>query len=430
MKIAVFTDVFLDVPGGIPSSIRAQKRSLEELGHEVVVFAPGFQDSLKGLPVAERKNVILVPTHPVIRVNGAPLSKRPELVEKLVLKKFPKFNFDLVHVHYEASCSIAGMKLARRFDKPLIQTMHGREDMAAQINIPFGLKTVVGYLLSYLHSRYIPHPSKINHSASLAPTLVRRKMWELMVNHANFADRIITPSEHFKKKLMQMGVTKPVFTVSNGVDDSMIAELDQRVARADGSLVREFKDGDKLRIFWNSRLSNEKRIMPFMEALSMMREPFCCSFVGDGNGLNKAKRFACNHNLLCDGHKRLQNNHKLSEVIFYGRVPHEEVLDKMLTQHVSVTVSYGFDTQGLTLLEAEATGLPVFFCDPDMKEIVPAEGSVMAAGPSPAQMARALDHLARNPGRVKKMSQAMLAHRHKIMQSAQIRKLLEVYQAN
>lgn len=418
MRIAVFTDILLDVPGGIPSSIIAQKRSLEELGHEVFVFAPGFSSSLKSMPAKERKNIILIPTHSVIRVNGAPLSKRPGKVERAILAEFPEFDFDIVHAHYEASCSIAGMKLARRFNKPLVQTMHGREDMAVQINVPKGLKTLVAALLCFLHSHYIPHFKEATVDASLAPTLARRKMWNIMINHANYADRVITPSEHFKTKIVEMGVEKPVFVVSNGVDDDIVAELDARVKRTNGSLIRQLEDGDKLRIFWNSRLSKEKRIMPFMEALSLMREPFCCTFVGDGNGLKKAQRFAEGHNLVYG---------KNQQVFFYGRVSHEEVLDKMLKQHVSVTVSYGFDTQGLTLLEAEATGLPVFFCDPDMKENVPKGGFVMADGCSSAQMAHALDAIARNPQMIKKMSEVMLAHRTEVLQSTQIKKLLKVY---
>ncbi len=418
MRLAVFTDVLLDVPGGIPSSIMAQKRSLEELGHEIVVFAPGFAASLKNMPAKERKNIITVPTHHVFRPNGAPLSKRPGKVERFVLSRFPEFDFDIVHVHYEASCSIAGMKLARRFNKPLVQTMHGREDMAVQINIPKGLKTFVATVLCFLHSRYIPHFKQATADASLAPTLARRKMWNIMVNHANYADKVITPSEHFKTKIVEMGVEKPVFVVSNGVDDDMVAELDARVKRMDGSLIRKVEEGDRLRIFWNSRLSREKRIMPFMEALSLMREPFCCTFVGDGNGLKSARCFAEKHNLM---------HGKNQQVVFCGRVPHEEVLDKMIKQHLSVTVSYGFDTQGLTLLEAEATGLPVFFCDPDMKENVPKGGFVMADGCSPAQMAHALDMVARNPKEIEKMSEVMLSHRKDVLQSTQIKKLLDVY---
>ena len=99
----------------------------------------------------------------------------------------------------------------------------------------------------------------------------------------------------------------------------------------------------------------------------------------------------------------------------------------MLDQHLSVTVSYGFDTQGLTLLEAEAVGLPVFFCDPDMKEVAPAKGAVMSDGPDPESMSKALDEVAKNPERIKAMSEEMIKHREEILQSTQIKKLIAVY---
>ena len=71
--------------------------------------------------------------------------------------------------------------------------------------------------------------------------------------------------------------------------------------------------------------------------------------------------------------------------------------------------------------------MPVFFCDPDMKEVVPSGGAVVAEGPEPLEMARALDGIARTPEKIEQMSRVMLAHRKEILQSAQIKKLLAVY---
>ena len=43
MKIAIFTDVFLEVPGGIPSSIKQEREALEKREDEVYIFCPGFR---------------------------------------------------------------------------------------------------------------------------------------------------------------------------------------------------------------------------------------------------------------------------------------------------------------------------------------------------------------------------------------------------
>ena len=403
MKIAVFTDVFLEVPGGIPSSIAAQKESLEALGHSVTIFCPGWQ-KVSGVEV--------VPSR-WLSVNGAPLARGPRKVQKWILKRFPDFGerFDVVHVHYEASCSLAGMLLARKFKLPLVQTMHGREDMAIAVNVPHPFKTVVATVINALHGRFIPHKISVHRDDYLAPSVARAKMWTLMVNHANFADVVVTPSQHFADKLKHYGVSRPIKVVSNGVADADVLKFDKM---AEGkSLVRKRVAGEPLRIIWNSRVSHEKRMMPFLQALALMSEPVEVAVFGDGNALSAAQRFAREHKL---------------KVKFYGRVPHEAILSKMLEQHLSVTVSYGFDTQGLTLLEAEATGLPVFFVDPDMKEVVPRGGFVFS-GPEPGEMAEALDALAREPKKIAEMSKVMLGSRVDVLQSTQIRKLISIYEA-
>ncbi len=404
MKVAVFTDVFLEVSGGIPSSIAAQKKSLEALGHEVTIFCPGWKSSVAG------NGVVIVPSFPhFLSANGAPISRGPRRVMKWILDKFPEFNFDIVHVHYEASCSLAGMLLARKFGLSLVQTMHGREDMAVAVNIPHPFKTFVGLVLCFLHGKIIPNKVVVSRDKYLAPTIARAKMWTLMVNHANYADMVLTPSLHFAKKLKHYGVSRPVEVVSNGVADEMVAKFNEM---ANGrSLVREMTVGEPLKMIWNSRVSNEKRIMPFLQAIAEMSSPVLVSVFGNGNALKKARRYVAKHNL---------------NVKFYGMVPHEEILKQMLAQHLSVTVSYGFDTQGLTLLEAEATGLPVFFVDPDMKEVVP-EGGFIFSRPEVVDMARAMDGAYANSEKIMEMSKVMLAHRHEVLQSAQIKKLVKIY---
>ncbi|MBQ6393945.1 glycosyltransferase [Candidatus Saccharibacteria bacterium] len=405
MKIAIFTDVFLEVPGGIPSSIQAQKASLEAMGHEVIVFCPGWEYSKTG------EGVVKVPSFPkFLSPGGAPLSRGPKTVEAWVLENFPKFaDFDIVHVHYEASCSIAGVILARRFRIPLVQTMHGREDMAIAVNVPHPFKTIVGAMLNFLHSRYIRHEIILGRDSYLAPTIARAKMWTLMVNHADAADVVLTPSKHFKDKLKRYGVKKPIEVVSNGVSDEMVKEFDKMAMKKKGTLVRSMSEKEPLKLIWNSRVSNEKRMMPFLEAISLMKRPVELSVYGDGNALRKGEKFVKRHKL---------------NVKFYGRVKHQKILEKMVDEHMGVMASYGFDTQGLTLLEAEATGLPVFFVDPDMKEVVPRFGAVRS-GPSPREMAWALDRI--KPEKIEEMSTVMLECRREVFQSTQIKRLLEIY---
>lgn len=395
MRIAIFTDIYAPwTYGGIASSVKAQKDELESKGYEVTVFCPGFD--------AREKNVVTVPSHKWLRINGAVISKRPGVVEKFVLEKFPEFGeFDVVHVHYELSCSLAGVRLAKKFGVPLVQTMHGREDMAVQVNIPHPWKYLAASAMDFLHGRYLPHTIHVKRDKFQAPTRARAKMWELMVNQAEQADVVVSPSEHFARKLEHYGVTKPVVTVSNGVPKELVDM---------GFKKRKMSDGDVLKMIWNSRVSEEKRIMPFLQALTMLKRPYLLYVYGDGNMLKKAKKYA-------------EKNHL--KVKFFGRVKRSKIIERMKEAHLGIMASYNFDTQGMTLLEAEATGLPVFFCDPVMCEVVPQGSFLLAGGPEAAAMAISLENMPVE--RIEEMSTIMMARRREVLQTTQLKKLLEVY---
>lgn len=396
MRIAVFTDIYAPWgTGGIASSIKSQKDELERLGHEVTVFCPGFR--------AREKGVINVPTHKWVKVNHTPLAMRPSVIEEFVREKFSDFGeFDVVHVHYEGSCSIAGVRLAQEFGVPLVQTMHGREDQAIAINVAWPVRRLVARVLNYAHGKCLPHTIRVKKDKYQAPTRSRAKMWELVVNHAEQADMVLTPSDHFAKKLEHYGVTRPIRVMSNGVPSELI-ETEFK--------LRELEDGAVLKMIWNSRVSNEKRIMPFLQAVAMLKRPYLVHIYGDGNALKRARKFAEKHRL---------------KVKFYGMKPRKKIVERMQEAHLAIMASYNFDTQGMTLLEAEATGLPVFFCDPEMREVVPAGSYVLSGGPEAVSMAIALDNL--DAKDIAKMSRVMLKHRDDVLQSKQIKKLIAAYE--
>lgn len=398
MNIAIFTDLYLEVAGGIPSSVRAQKEELERLGHTVTVFCPGWK--------CEEKGVVLVPTSKWLKINGAPMARWPGVLLKWLRREWAKFDYDVVHVHYEAGASIAGVLYAREKGIPVVQTMHGREDMAIAVNVPHPFKTMVATLLCFLHGRYIKHPIKVRTDNYLAPTVARAKMWTLMVGQAEAADRVVMPSKHFIEKFKHYGVTREMVQVSNGVPDETVAEKWP---------VRKVAPGEKMKMIWTSRLSKEKRIVPFIRALSLIRGGnWEIEIYGGGNELKKVQKIVAREGLGGQVHLR-------------GAVSHEELIETLRTAHLAVLASYGFDNQAMTLLEAEAVGLPVFFCDPDMREVVAKGGAVVGTGPSPEEMAEALSKVIAEPERIEKMSRVMLAHRGEVAQSVQVKKLLELY---
>jgi glycosyltransferase involved in cell wall biosynthesis len=403
MKIAFFTDAYLDITGGVQTAVEAQKRTLEKLGHTVYLFTPGFKRTDAQIKQLEKQNIFVVPTCRFLFRGVIPVARRPRVVEKWILKNHPEIKeFDVFHVHYEAGCSIAGIRLARKFGIPVVQTMHGREDVGMESLIPYGLRSFVSSSLNCFHSWYLPHKTKVKKDNYLAPTRARAKMWSLMVNHANQADLVLTPSEHFRKKLIHYGVSCPTAVLPNGVADMRFERIEARNLRAD----------EPMRIIWHNRVSSEKRLLPFLEALELAGGNYVMDVFGDGNELEKARR--------------LVERYKMP-VKLHGATSFDRLIAKLRESHLDVLTSYNYDTFGMTLIEAEVAGVPVFFCDPDMEEVAAPGGYVKSNGVDAESMAKALKDLMAHPERVEKMSMAMLKHRDKVRQSERVQTLLLYY---
>ena len=425
LRIAIFTDVFLGIPGGIPSSIRAQKTALESLGHQVTIFCPGtqqdFENPLSQFGANHDPNIILVPTAKFL-VNGAPFSKWTKHVIRFIEEKYPNLteSFDFFHIHYEATTSMAGLILAKKYHIKTIQTMHGREDMAIAINVPHPFKTLAATGINLIHRTTLKPIAKKSlkpdyqntEIKNLAPTIARRQMWQMMVRQANLADQVITPSAHFAKKLQLFGVTRPISVISNGIADQEMTNFTPQ--------VRSYQRSEPLRILWFSRLSKEKRILPFLESLKLAQElepnfRFIFTIIGDGNQMSKVQKFCKKH-------------FDEASIKILGTIPHQEILQKYTKdQHLSIINSYQFDTQGLTILEAAACNLPVIYADPDMSEIVPNHGGLCAKSPSPRAMAELLLKIHHQPEIIQKLSQNLAASEKTYLQSHQIEKLLDLY---
>ena len=404
MKIAFFSDCYLDLTGGIVSSINAQKAALEKLGHTVYIFSTGYPKSKTKLQKLARQHIYQVPSCKLFFYKLTPVSRRPKVIERWLMKHHPELkDFDVFYIHYEAGCSISGLRLGRKFKIPTVQVMHGREDMGESNIIPYGLRTLIAVALNWFHSWYLPHTIKVSRDQYLADTFAKAKMWTLMVNHANFADLVLTPSVHFRDKLMHYGVKKTIEVFPNGFpDDKSPAEAEQK----------SLAPGETVRMLWHSRVSAEKRIMPFLKALRLVHYKYHLDVYGGGGDHFRARRFARRHHL---------------PVTFHGNVKFSQLTNAIARAHLDVLVSYNFDTFGMTLIEAEAYGVPVFFCDPNMQEVVPKGSFVISAGPSPEAMAEALNSLLAQPDQIAKMSEAMLAHRNEILISRRINKLIDVF---
>lgn len=403
MKIAIFSDCYLDLTGGITSSINAQKAALEKAGHTVYIFSTSYPKTLEERQKLAKSSIFPVPSCRWLIRGVTPISRRPKIIGKWLLREHPEIkNFDIYYIHYESGCSITGLRLGKRLRIPTVQVMHGREDMGVTNIIPFGFRTIVAILLNWFHSWYIPHPIKVHKDNYLANTIAKAKMWTMMVDHANYADYVITPSRHFAKKLTHYGVKHKIQIFPNGYPDQNFPA---------NPTVKSLKPGETLQIIWHSRLSGEKRIMPFLQALSQVNGKYHLDVYGSGADLKRAEHYAAKHNL---------------NATFHSNAKFTAVQNAILKSHLDVLASYNFDNYPMTLVEAEAAGVPVFICDPDMQEIIPKGSFILSNGPTPVQMAAALNNLLEHPEKIQQMSEIMLKNRNEVLISNRI-KILEKY---
>ncbi|HUC19993.1 MAG TPA: glycosyltransferase, partial [Candidatus Polarisedimenticolaceae bacterium] len=364
MKIAMFTDYYLPTFGGVQSSIKAQKEALETLGHQVFIYSPIHR-------VDGDKTIVRLPTFKFFKPDGYPVAGPAKQVIASAMREVRSRGIDVIHVHTDMAAGVAGLTVAKELGIPAVQTMHGREDVFAN-KVPFA--GLVSAVIAGLHSRYIPHDGiAIAPGENLARSGTARRMWRLMVSHANFADHVIVPSRHFADKLQHFGVNRPLSIVSNGIEASALEQLEP-------IRPRSYKLGQPLKIMWCGRISPEKRPIQFLKAIKAVGENVQVDMYGDGSQLGRLKRFIWEN--------QLQNM-----VTLHGSVDQAAVLREMTKHDLLAYTSFDFDNQPMVLLEAVATGLPVVYCDSDLSEAIPAEGSLLTNGPGPEAIAQGVQSL-------------------------------------
>ncbi len=386
-------------------SVAAQRRALEQVGHDVTVFSA----PLAGTPDPDTNVVELKPV-PVmarlLRVLGRsddyvfvwPSSANRELIDEAFVAREP---IDIVHAQGDLGVAIAGIEAARRHGIPIVQTKHTRYDAYLQQATPAPL--LLAMLFSWMQKPRVATEFRFTPGQESASA---RLAWRCMVANAQASDHQIVPTKHFAQSLAERGVSRPISVISNGIDDDVI---DRAVtAPAIGSA-----DSEPLRLIWCGRLSSEKRVLAAIEAVSLV-ENCTLDIYGEGQVEASLK-------------KTIDSADLGRRVRLRGRVEHEECLAAMRSCDALLFTSYGFDTQGLVLLEAAAMSLPTIYCDPALSETVPDGGGLLSEGPSPAALAAAIRVIVEDRDTLREMRDNVATGGGIPRQSVQTEKIIAVY---
>lgn len=316
MKIGFFTDTYLPVVHGVEISIETFRQDFEKMGHEVYIYAPhtpGYKD--KNLKIFRLKSVKVI--------------EKPEMrfalpiVSGGKLKELIDFKLDIVHAHTPFSMGILGKIISARQKIPMVYTHH--------TDYP-------EYSKAYLKGKII------------LPAAA--KSWSRWFS--NMADTVIAPSYKIKKLLKSYGVKKPIYILPTGIDLKSFKRTEKSLKMTE-SLKKKLGvlPEEKLLIFVG-RMGKEKNVDFLIKSFGeILRKGgnIKLMLVGDGPHLGRLKLFA--KKLKLDGN-----------IIFTGSVPHENLPVYYQVSDLFVFSSLT-ETQGIVVIEAMASGLPVVALDDD-----------------------------------------------------------------
>lgn len=345
MHVVMFGDQHAETLGGAQVSMRLQRRFLEKAGHTVTIVAPAVHGP-RGRGIAPDPSYVDLPSIPVTLDREYSMSwpgRRTDRRLDAALAARPPV--DVVHVQADFWGAFIGYRFARRHALPVVHTMHNRLDVGIEATTPF--PRLVQRVLNAWQRR------------ALGTSGGGADGWAYLRGLASGASAVTAPSAHFARRLEEHGVrpgaaggadaagaaASGVDVIWNGIDDDL---LDEVLAETAGE-----RPPGRPRFVWLGRMSPEKRLLPFLEAVAHADLPVDVHVLGGGAQLRAARRL-------------IAKRRPAASVTFGGRLPYPDTLRRIAEADALVQTSIGFETQGMTPFEAASLGTPSVISDPDI----------------------------------------------------------------
>jgi glycosyltransferase involved in cell wall biosynthesis len=309
MKIAIVTDTYFPRINGVSVSIDTFAGEYRKLGHEVYIIAPhypGYRD--------KDGRVIRIKSHymffdPADRLSNPWLPSSSRTIKKKILSR----KFDIIHTQTPFSLGISAMVWANKIKCPVIHTYH----------------TLFESYVHYL--KFVPQQI----SVQLARRISR---W-----YCNRMDLVVAPTRRMKTLLTEYKVRKPIEVVPTGI------KLEMPACKAVRSYLKKYPGlSVKRNLLFMGRLEREKNIdFLFYVLKKLLKERDDVKLVLAGSGMDASRL------------KALVKAMGLSKnVLFLGSYKDADRICILSTAELFVFSSLT-ETQGLVVLEALSSGLPV-----------------------------------------------------------------------
>ncbi|MDH3365697.1 MAG: glycosyltransferase [Thermoplasmata archaeon] len=307
MKVAMFTDSYYPTVDGAVVAMERQCRGLEARGHEIVLLAPDTASRERGRWPIHYLPSIEFRSYRDYRIVVSPSD---------MLEYLRKQDVDIIHSHGLASMAILSLTAARALRLPSVLTFHTMANEAVKYYSFIGLREDLLIPLVWVYLR----------------NLLRRP------------DIVIFPSKPIEKEVLGKNV-KPVAheVIPTGVDCAAFSP-----GNRDPSLLARYGLDGKRVILHVGRLSMEKRLDVILEAMTELKEEdsdLRLLVVGSGPAEEHYRSLARELGIS-------------DEVVFTGFVS-DDSLARAYASCDILALASTFETQGLVILEAMASGTPV-----------------------------------------------------------------------
>lgn len=343
MKVLIATAVYYPMINGVAMFSHNLARGLSERGVKVAVVCPSqkkvsYLKREDGVDVHFLKSVE-AKVYPD-QIHGVPKKKRLLYKHGFKVSVFPRreirkvlcdFQPDVVHVQVSDPIGVAVVSEARKMGIPVVATEHNQPEVLTEpLHLPKFMRRPVNSLLS-----------------------------SYFVSRLSRADFVTMPTEQAIRNLIatrKKPFLVPVAAVSNGVDLSHFEP-----GKANDEIYTKYNIPQNVPIMlYVGRVDPEKKVGVVIDAFGKFLDKVkenkvdklsktCLVIVGDGVDKNRLE-------------KKVVEMGISSSVLFLGRVLPPDLYELYKVGDIFVTASE-IETQGIVLIEAAATGLPLIAVD-------------------------------------------------------------------
>ncbi len=315
MRIGIFTDTYPPFINGVSTSIQMLENALRKKGHKVFIVTVNPDDMKYHFEDNGR----------IIRIPGIPTGiydyRLTTFYPIKAVNTIKDWNLDIIHTHTEFGIGTFARVIGKQFDIPVVHTYHTMyEDYVHYITKGYfdkSSKKIVEYLTKFYCDKTIEE--------LIVPT---KKTYDLFKEKYKY-DRNV--------HIIPTGIETERF-YREKIDVEKLNQMKKNLGINDKDVV----------VLFVGRIASEKSVDFLIENhVNIVKKYKNCKLliVGDGPDLEEYKKLA----KKC----KIENN-----VIFTGRVPWNEIPIYYNVSDIFVTASHT-ETQGLTVIEAMASSLPV-----------------------------------------------------------------------